>query len=108
MSKQKARAAIIQARLNTLMRRIPIFIVLASLASLGQACSNSRNSLSDGPPPGTYELDPVLLVLYDHIGGVDRAGYAISPPSKAGTATTQFVEAGKLTYKLIRSSCQQI
>ncbi len=72
--------------------------ILLVLSIVSSACGSSLDDVTANPPSDVYELDPVFGAIYNHLGGVEEAGVAISAPLKNGSTTQQYLETALLIY----------
>jgi hypothetical protein len=73
------------------------------LAALGWVlilafCTACVDETQTPVPPDWRGIDPIFREYYEFLGGEEMLGQAVSPPYQEGSATSQFVEKGKLIY----------
>lgn len=87
-----------RVKLTKIIKITTLAIVMVSLSILFSACQKEPVSLQTVQEPGTFQVDPVFREFYQHLGGEDLLGPAISLARSEGFATTQFVTAGKMIF----------
>ena len=85
-------------RLPNAIGKVSLLVDLVLIVSLISACSSSSH-LKD-QSTSAYQVDPIFREYYNYLGGMERLGPAISLPRTVGSATTQFLETGKLVFDL--------
>jgi hypothetical protein len=69
------------------------------IVAIISACSDTPSSKVNGLV-SNYQVDPIFREYYNYLGGMGLLGPAISPARTEGSATTQFLETGKLVFDL--------
>ncbi len=80
---------------------------LIFLALILTACAEPQGFEEQTTAPGVYNVDPLFRDLYDHLGGVDVLGPAITPVFQYENRRFQYTQAGCMEYDPDRPEIEQ-